>query len=105
MEEIWVEGVPATWETKGEKPWKECLLQVLAPFDKPRCNGTELHFRLPSLAPKGHPLDVDNLCEPEFSVLVSQLGWFSGKRPKYNGGSLPSLMEVHRVFGCFFRVI
>lgn len=81
MAEIWVEGIPATWETKGEKPWKERLLQELAPFDKPSCNGIELHFRLPSLAPKGQPLDVDNLCEPVFSVLVSQLGWFSGKRP------------------------
>jgi hypothetical protein len=28
----------------------------------------------------GHP-DLDNLCEPVFSVLANRLGWFGGSRP------------------------
>jgi hypothetical protein len=41
----------------------------------------ELDFFLPTLAPNGHPLDVDNLCEPVFSVVVNKLGWFGSRRP------------------------
>lgn len=41
-----------------------------------------MDFALATLAPKGHFLDVDNLCEPMFSVMASGLGWFHGSRPR-----------------------
>ena len=44
-------------------------------------NGLKLKFELPTLAPHNQPLDIDNLCEPVFSVLINKLGWFGGRRP------------------------
>jgi hypothetical protein len=79
--EFWVEGVPATFATEGEKSWKGCLLNTITSHNNVDCSGLELKFYLPTLAPNGHPLDVDNLCEPVFSVLIGRLGWFQGKRP------------------------
>ena len=77
-----IEGRPATFATAGEKPWKSVLA---ASLPNPCMGGRELgltaRFVLPTLAPAGHPLDVDNLCEPLFSVLVNRIGWFGGARP------------------------
>ncbi|MBC2726966.1 hypothetical protein [Desulfosporosinus sp.] len=80
---IWVGGVPATYATKAERPWKDCLSDTvtLTPQSEVGYTGLDLRFILPTFAPKGHPLDVDNLCEPVFSVLIGKLGWFQGKRP------------------------
>ena len=79
---IWVNGVPATYATKAERPWKDCLCNTVtvAPQCEVGYTGLKLRFILPTFAPKGHPLDVDNLCEPVFSVLIGKLGWFQGKR-------------------------
>lgn len=79
--DIWVEGIPATFATKGEKPWKNTLFNSLAFVENVDCDGIELKFYLPSLVSSGHPLDVDNLCEPVFSTIVGRLGWFQGRRP------------------------
>ncbi len=79
---LWIAGRPATFATAGEKPWRQQLLAQLPP---PSLEGMEmgmsLEFTLASLAPAGKPLDVDNLCEPVFSVLVNKEGWFGGRRP------------------------
>jgi hypothetical protein len=45
-----------------------------------RVFGVEMQFFLKDMAPWGHHLDVDNLCEPVFSVLVNRLQWFEGRR-------------------------
>jgi hypothetical protein len=45
-------------------------------------DGVRFEFVLPSLAPNGHPLDVDNLCEVPFAALTRDLGWFGGERRK-----------------------
>src|SRR5438874_2568238 len=78
-----VEGKPATFATKGERPWKDALA---AAVPLPSLGGEEkgltLDFTVASLAPNGHPLDVENLCEPVFSVLVNRVGWFGGSRPR-----------------------
>lgn len=76
-----VSGLPATFATAREKPWKtELSNQLSSPTMAGNERGVELQFNVLSLAPNGQPLDVDNLCEPVFSVLVGQLGWFGAAR-------------------------
>ena len=78
---FWVSGIPATFATRRERPWKQALERsVLRPAGQV-VDGLVLRFSLPTLAPHGQPLDIDNLCEPVFSVVINKLGWFGGKRP------------------------
>ena len=80
--EFWVQGNPATFATKGERPWKETLAKTLPKYSLDlQERGLILEFNLSDLMPHGQPLDVDNLCEPVFSILVNGKGWFNGKRP------------------------
>lgn len=75
-------GPPAPFATAGEIPWKS-LLATGTPA--PSMGGLEVgliaRFVLPTLSPAGNPLDIDNLCEPLFSILVNRIGWFGGARP------------------------
>jgi hypothetical protein len=80
IESYWISGEPATFATKKEKIWKETLHGELTGVVPGECDGVSLKFLLPTLAPNGHPLDIDNLCEPVFSVLSGKLGWFGSKR-------------------------
>jgi len=74
-----VRGHPATFATRREVEWKESLAsQVPGLSMDGREKGVGLRFILPTLTPAGHPLDVDNLCEPVFTVLVRKAGWFAG---------------------------
>lgn len=79
---LWVPGNPAPFATRGEQTWRESLVSNL-----PQClkglhaHGLIIDFYLADLAPQGHPLDVDNLCEPVFSILINRKRWFSGRRP------------------------
>jgi hypothetical protein len=76
-----VNGLPATFATAGEKPSKAQLKQQIpSPSLDGREKGITTRFVLPTLAPRGYPLDIDNLCEPLFSVLVNRAGWFGGTR-------------------------
>jgi hypothetical protein len=81
--EFWLEGLPATFATAGEGPWKATIATQIP---SPSLDGSEaglcLDFTVRSLAPGGHRLDVDNLCEPVFSVLVNKCRWFGGSRPR-----------------------
>lgn len=80
--EFWVQGNPATFSTGGERPWKETLNKTLPePSLDLQERGLILEFNLADLMPQGQPLDVDNLCEPVFSILINGKGWFNGKRP------------------------
>jgi hypothetical protein len=77
-----VVGLPATYATVGERPWKDLLAAgIPAPSMGGREVGLIARFILPTLAPAGKPLDIDNLCEPLLSVLVNRAGWFGGARP------------------------
>jgi len=101
---FFVQGRPATFATRGEVRWKECIATQIP---NPSLNGSEkgivLDFRLSSLAPMGHPLDVDNLCEPVFSILINKIGWFGGSRSnliwwdatKQESKEIGCRMEVH----------
>ncbi len=97
---FWVPGVPATFATRNEVPWKDTLEESL-----PRCSGEKfcglkLNFTLLTQAPNKQPLDVDNLCEPVFSVFINRLGWFEGRRPNlkwwcaYKKAGHPSGLEL-----------
>lgn len=77
---LWIPGDPATFATRREGEWKAVLASTIPRSRGEQVAGLNMDFLVRNLAPGGHPLDVDNLCEPVFSVLVNQLGWFGGKR-------------------------
>lgn len=80
--EFWIPGEPATFSTRGEKPWKETLKKGIPEkkaFSKEK--GVIADFYLKNLAPNNQPLDLDNLCDPLFSILVNNKKWFWGRRP------------------------
>lgn len=101
---VWIPGNPATFATAGEKPWKEELLRTI-----PECAsssgeaGVILVFRLATLSPHGQPLDLDNLCEPVFSVLVNRLGWFGKHRPNIQWWA--ARKGVGSETGCKLRIL
>jgi len=80
--EYWIPSNPVTFATRGEKPWKKILEDNLPASSRMGKNerGLTLDFSLTDLAPDGHPLDLDNLCEPVFSIIVNRKGWFNGSR-------------------------
>ncbi len=81
-----VAGNPASFATAAEAAWKLALHEQLA-AETPDAvaNFLELDFGVSSRI--GYPLgpDLDNLCEPVFSVLVNRLKWCSGSRPAIRG--------------------
>ena len=79
---IWIEGEPATFATKGEALWKKLLhTEIPPPALDGRETGLNLNFSVSSLLRHGQPFGVNNLCDPVFSVLIGQKGWFGGKKP------------------------
>ena len=77
---IWIPGTPAPFATRGEKPWKDQLTQAV-PAQPDTGVGLKLSFVLTSESTWARRTDIDNLCEPVFSVVVNKLGWFVGRRP------------------------
>ncbi len=79
---LWIPGLPATFATRGEREWKETIKRFGGSVvPDPAHDGMVMEFVLETLAPAGQPCDLDNLCEPVFSVLINELGWLTGKRP------------------------
>ncbi|GBE18992.1 hypothetical protein BMS3Abin16_01604 [archaeon BMS3Abin16] len=78
---FWISGTPATFATKNEVPWKQQIEKSIPSVYGEKFFGMKLKFILHTLAPLNHPLDVDNLCEPAFSVIINKLGWIGGRRP------------------------
>jgi len=79
--EFFIPGVPATFATKGEIPWRQALTRSIEDPGDQAFLGVRLSFTLPTLEPRGHPLDIDNLCEPVFSILINARGFFKARRP------------------------
>lgn len=76
-----ISGLPGTYATAKEAPWKKAIYeQAPRPSLRGKEIGLRMSFTLPTLTPWGQPLDVDNLCEPVFSVLIDRIGWFSKSR-------------------------
>ena len=80
--DFWIRGEPATFATKAERAWKETIRQTV-PQGQSCCQrgGILLDFRVQSSHRGGQPFDIDNMCDPVFSVVINQLGWFGSRRP------------------------
>lgn len=100
---FYVHGEPSSFSTAREKPWKKNLEQQIPSGDK---NGFEkgvvIDFHLESMAVNGQFFDVDNLCEPVFSVLINNKGWFNGKRPNIQWFRASKIKDIKS--GCNFRL-
>ncbi len=79
---VWIPGEPATFATEREASWKQVIAKAVpaAPISH-QARGLILDFSASSLKRRGHPFDVDNLCDPMFSVIVNNKGWFHHRRP------------------------
>lgn len=79
--ELFVPGEPATFATKGEKPWKEAVTAAasLCVPALEAVDGVTLEFTLSSHHRNGQPFDLDNLCDPVF-VILKNAGWFGGRK-------------------------
>lgn len=79
---FWVDGVPATFATRGEKPWREAVAASVSrqPADGLTYRVLSAAFVTPPSASGRRAQDVDNLMEPIIWALVGRLGWFGGRR-------------------------
>lgn len=75
----WVKGSPATFATNGEKPWIRTIVSSLSGKEFFH-NEIELEFVITEERFKKYQYDIDNLCEPVFTALVRNLGWYQYKR-------------------------
>lgn len=80
-EEFWIAGRPATFATRGEAPWRAALAAAVPPPSAGAARGMRFEFVLESLMRNGQPFDLDNLCDPVFSVVINGMGWCGGRRP------------------------
>lgn len=78
-----IAGIPASFSTTKEKSWKELLTIAIPPHNPLELQGSGViaDFRVSGPETGHFAVDLDNLCEPLFSVLVNKKGWFAGKRP------------------------
>jgi hypothetical protein len=78
---LFIKGDLATFAATKERSLEERLDSIipLCPPEK-KYKGVALRFTLSSSTHNGHPLDLDNLVEPVFSVLVGKKGYFSGNK-------------------------
>lgn len=100
---FFVNGEPSSFSTAREKPWRLKLEQQIPDSNK---NGLEkgivLDYHLESMKVNGHYFDVDNLCEPVFSILINKKGWFKGKRPNIQWFRASKNKALKS--GCFFKI-
>jgi len=81
LAEFWISGVSAPYSTQKERPWKEAVeREIPRRRDSMVETGVDFEFHLTGADTDPWVPDLDNLCEPMFSVLVNRLGWFGGKR-------------------------
>jgi len=100
---FYVHGEPSSFSTAREKPWKMNLEQQIPSGDK-NCfeKGVIIDFHLESMTVNGQYFDVDNLCEPVFSVLINNKGWFNRKRPNIQWFRASKIKD--KKSGCNFRL-
>jgi hypothetical protein len=80
--ERFVSGRPAPFATAGERPWKDALAtQLLSVPGDPTAGFIELDFVIAPAVGYARGADLDNFCEPVFSVIANRIGWFGGSRP------------------------
>jgi hypothetical protein len=72
---VFVKGTPAPWANPGESNWKNAMRrQVPKAGDANGLKGLVMEFGY-----RGRG-DLDNLCEPVFSIVVNEKRWFGGRR-------------------------
>jgi hypothetical protein len=83
MLSVTISGLPSSYSTTAEKPWKQALWQQIpAPSaGDTAALGVIAHFRVLWALEGPRAVDLDNLGEPLFSVLVNEWKWFNGRRP------------------------
>lgn len=72
-------GEPYTFATAGEILWRKTMMELIPEKYESHYSGVTLEFHY---IPEIHrqPLDVDNLCEPVFTILIGKKKYFGGKR-------------------------
>jgi len=76
-----VYGEPYPFATNGEKQWKQDLMgQIPQKNSQSKELGAILSFEYNPIL-HNNLLDIDNICEPVFSILINNKGWFGGQRP------------------------
>ncbi len=70
-----IPGRPAPFATAGERPWKEAIAATLTSI-APADGGAflELDFTVAPAIGYARGADLDNFCEPVFSVLANRIG-------------------------------
>ncbi len=103
-EEVWIDGRASVFSSRHEKDWKRKLSKAIGePAHNTREHGgLDVWFQLESTKRQGNYLDLDNLCEPLFSVLVNEKGYFGGKRPNIKWWKASK--SVRHPFGCGFHI-
>lgn len=97
-----VAGRPSSFATAGERPWKEAIAASLATVQPSTGRFLELDFAVAPAVGYAEGADLDNLCEPVFSVLANRLGWFGGNRP--NVRAFRARKSLHEPTGCRIRI-
>jgi len=73
--DVFVSGTPAPFANRGEREWKDRLRDQV-----PRAGGSGNEKGLVLRFGYTGGGDLDNLCDPVFSVVVNEKGWFGGSR-------------------------
>jgi hypothetical protein len=73
--DVSVKGTPAPWANSGETKWKNDMRSQVPDAG----NAIGLKGLVMEFGYRGRG-DLDNLCEPVFSVVVNEKGWFGGRR-------------------------
>jgi len=73
--DVFVKGTPAPFANRGEREWKDRLRDQV-----PRAGGSGNEKGLVLRFGYTGGGDLDNLCDPVFSVVVNEKGWFGGRR-------------------------
>jgi hypothetical protein len=73
--DVFVVGTPAPFANRGEGKWKDRLRGQV-----PRVDGSGNERGLVLRFGYTGGGDLDNLCDPVFSVVVNEKGWFGGRR-------------------------
>lgn len=104
MLDVFVPGVPAPFATAGERSWRDAIASQLV-GTAPSLRATEIALDFTIRGSAGYPdgPDLDNLCEPIFSVVVNRLGWFGGRRSAIQ--AFRATKRVGEPTGCRIRVI
>jgi len=71
---VWIPGVPATFATRGEKPWRTTI-QAHLRSSFPAGTALYMQFVLPEADPWKRVADLDNFCEPVFYAIGKASAW------------------------------